>query len=103
MPVLAAPGAPKGGSARLSSTGGSSAPASGVGVPTTSKSPYVTLQPPSPSGGIPGDATDPMDFFGILIAIAVVLVVVFAVRLAFRGRGRVHEDRREPGPPPGGP
>ncbi|MDA8285491.1 MAG: hypothetical protein M0Z42_19820 [Actinomycetota bacterium] len=34
--------------------------------PSVPASPYVTLQPPSPRGGIPGAATDTWDLHGML-------------------------------------
>jgi len=54
----------------------------------------VTLQPSGPRGQIPGDASDPADFYGIVAALLVIAVVVLAVRLLFRGRGRTEEAPR---------
>jgi hypothetical protein len=53
----------------------------------------VTLQPASPSGGIPGDANDPGDFYGFGAAIVAIALAIFVTRLAFR-RHRPHRGAR---------
>jgi hypothetical protein len=44
----------------------------------------VTLQPASPSGGIPGDANDPADFYGSIAAVLLIVVIIFVTRWLFR-------------------
>ncbi len=46
----------------------------------------VTLNPPGPIHGIPGDATDPADFYGILLALAGMALAIVLVRVIFRNR-----------------
>jgi hypothetical protein len=67
-----------------------SSPTTSTTLPSTARggSPVVTLEPTGGHGEIPGDASDPGDFYGIVVALAVIVVVVVAVRLIFRSGGR---------------
>jgi hypothetical protein len=53
----------------------------------------VTLQPASPSGGIPGDASDPADFWGIGAAIVGIVLAILLVRMIFRHNGTSRGER----------
>jgi hypothetical protein len=53
----------------------------------------VTLQPASPSGGIPGDASDPADFWGIGVAIVGIVIAILLVRFIFRHNGTSRGER----------
>jgi hypothetical protein len=54
--------------------------------PTTASSPFVTLQPASPGGGIPGDASDGADFYGLGAALVGIVLVIVLARLVLRGQ-----------------
>jgi hypothetical protein len=55
-----------------------------AGSTATTNPSTVTLQPASPSGGIPGDANDPGDFYGFGAAIIAIALAIFVIRVLFR-------------------
>jgi hypothetical protein len=56
---------------------------------TPTSSPYVTLVPGYHHGQLPGDASDPADFYGLLVAIIAIALVIVVVRVGVRlGRRR---------------
>jgi hypothetical protein len=69
-------------------------PTTAAGSSTPTSSPFVTLQPTTGHGQIPGDASDPADFYGLAAAFVAIAVAIVVVRLAFRGRGRTHDEPR---------
>ena len=65
--------------------------------PTTSPGGVVTIKGgPGATGNIPGPHSDPADFFGIVLALAAIVVAIGLTRLVFR-------TRRDSGPRSTGP
>jgi hypothetical protein len=72
--------------------GSPGAPGAARHTTSTTTPSVVTLQPASPSGGIPGDANDPGDFYGFGAAIVGIALAILVTRLLFR-RGTRRSER----------
>jgi hypothetical protein len=54
---------------------------------TTVPGSLVTLQPTAPTGRIPGDASDPSDFYGLGVAVIGIVLAIAVARWLLRGHG----------------
>jgi hypothetical protein len=59
----------------------------GAAATTTVPGSLVTLQPTGPTGRIPGDASDPSDFYGLGVAVIGIVLAIVLARWLLRGHG----------------